>query len=208
LHNFTESTRDLVKDTSNDIKDLNLIETNDEDKTRQRKIEQQKLSKDFQKVLTDFQKAQRLSAEKQREYVDRAKASNVRNDIYGDSDGEEERPLFADNSRRLQLQVVDNELEYNEALISEREDEIRDIEQGIRELNEIFKDLGTLVNEQQSSIDNIESNVTSIVTNVHSAAEQLGKASRYQKSARNRMCCLLLIFVVIGLIVSLGVLAR
>jgi len=184
------------------------METSDENKTRQRKIEQQKLSKDFQKVLTDFQKAQRLSAEKQREYVDRAKASNVRNDIYGDSEGEEEQPLFSDNSRRLQLQVVDNELEYNEALIAEREGEIRDIEQGIRELNEIFKDLGTLVNEQQSSLDNIESNVSSIVTNVHSAADELGKANRYQKKARNRMCCLLLIFVVIGLIVSLGVLVH
>jgi len=185
---------------------LNQMESGDEVKTRQRKIEQQKLSKDFQKVLLDFQKAQRLSAEKQREYVDKAKASNVRNDLYAESD-DDEQPLF-DNTRRLQLQVVDNELEYNESLIAEREDEIREIEQGITELNEIFRDFGTLVNEQQSSIDIIESNVGSVASNVRTAAEELTTASRYQKSARYRMCCLLLIFVVIGLIVSLGVLVH
>jgi syntaxin 7 len=40
-------------------------------------LEQQKLSKDFQKVLADFQKIQRVSASKQREYVDKAKATTA-----------------------------------------------------------------------------------------------------------------------------------
>ena len=47
---------------------------------------------------------------------------------------------------------MDNEIEYNESLIAEREGEIREIEQGINELNEIFRDLGTLVTEQQSML--------------------------------------------------------
>lgn len=38
------------------------------------------MSKDFQKVLVEFQKVQRVSAEKQREFVDRARQINVRND--------------------------------------------------------------------------------------------------------------------------------
>lgn len=46
--------------------------------------------------------------------------------------------------------VVDNELEYNESMIVQREEEIREIEHGITELNEIFRDLGTMVNEQGS----------------------------------------------------------
>lgn len=57
-----------------------------------------------------------------------------------------------DTQRRLQLQALDNEIEYNEVLISEREEEIQGIEQGITELNEIFRDLGMLVNEQESGI--------------------------------------------------------
>jgi len=61
----------------------------------------------------------------------------------------EEQPLIDDSQRRLQLQVIGNEVEYNESLIEEREEEIRGIEQGINELNEVFRDLATLVTEQQ-----------------------------------------------------------
>lgn len=52
---------------------------------------------------------------------------------------------------------MDNEIEYNETLISEREGEIQGIEQGITELNEIFRDLGMLVNEQESGIRKLPS---------------------------------------------------
>lgn len=57
-----------------------------------------------------------------------------------------------DTQRRIQLQALDNEIEYNEVLITEREGEIQGIEQGISELNEVFRDLGMLVNEQDSGI--------------------------------------------------------
>lgn len=63
----------------------------------------------------------------------------------------DDQPLM-DDQRRLQLLVVDNELEYNESMIVQREDEIREIEQGITELNEIFRDLGAMVHEQGSML--------------------------------------------------------
>ena len=55
--------------------------------------------------------------------------------------------------------------------------------------------------------DNIESNVTNITVNVRNAADELTVASRYQRNARNRMCCLLLIFAVVGLVVVLAAVA-
>jgi syntaxin 7 len=48
----------------------------------------------------------------------------------------------------MQAQLSPHELAYQESLIQEREDEIREIETGIHELSEIFRDLGTLVHEQ------------------------------------------------------------
>lgn len=39
----------------------------------QKKLEYQKVSKDFQKLLVEFQKVQRISAEKQREFVYKAR---------------------------------------------------------------------------------------------------------------------------------------
>ncbi|RIB06580.1 hypothetical protein C2G38_2216680 [Gigaspora rosea] len=73
-------------------------------------------------------------AERQREYVDKAKAHNVRNDTYEDDEVViYETPLLInDNQRQLQFQALDNEVEYNESLIAEREGEIREIEQGFR----------------------------------------------------------------------------
>ncbi|RIA95097.1 t-SNARE [Glomus cerebriforme] len=208
LHTITERTRELVKETSSDIKQLSHFQSPSGQNVSLRKLEQQKLSKDFQKTLAEFQKVQRLSAEKQREYVDKAKALNVRNDIYEEDSGiAEEQPLIDDSQQRLKLRVLDNEIEYNESLIAEREGEIREIEQGINELNEIFRDLGTLVTEQQSMLDNIESNVTNIAVNVRNAADELTVASRYQRTARNNMCCLLLVFAIVGLVVVLAALA-
>jgi phenylalanyl-tRNA synthetase alpha subunit len=119
-------------------------------------LEQQKLSKDFQKVLSEFQNIQRLSVSKQREYVDKKKATTaaLQSQVEEEEEVDEQQLLLQqdDAQRRIQIEALDNEIEYNETLISEREGEIQGIEQGITELNEIFRDLGMLVNEQESGI--------------------------------------------------------
>ena len=48
----------------------------------------------------------------------------------------------------MQQQLSPHELAYQESLIHEREQDIREIETGIHELSEIFRDLGTLVEQQ------------------------------------------------------------
>jgi syntaxin 7 len=140
---------------------------------------------------------------------------------------EHEPPVIEDPQRRMQLQALDNEIEYNEALITEREGEIQEIEQGITELNEIFRDLGTLVNEQESGIrmyisfsqpsfvrptfthslspftESIYGNVLNIAQSTRDAASELVIANRHQKNARKNMCCLLLIIVVVACVLTL-----
>lgn len=54
--------------------------------------------------------------------------------------------------QQIQSNALDNEIEYNELLISEREAEIQNIEDGIVELNEIFRNMDLIVNEQESGI--------------------------------------------------------
>ncbi|KAI8342332.1 t-SNARE [Chlamydoabsidia padenii] len=206
LHDVTEATRELIKDSTNDIKSLAQYQTGN--KSRQRKLEQQKLSKDFQKVLADFQKIQRVSASKQREYVDKAKATTamLQSQVAVDeeSQGDQMTTTFVDDTqRRIQLQALDNEIEYNEVLITEREGEIQGIEQGISELNEVFRDLGMLVNEQDSGIQSIYGNVINIAQNTRQAADELTTANRHQKNARKNMCCFLLIIAVVASVLAL-----
>ncbi|KAI7905450.1 t-SNARE [Cokeromyces recurvatus] len=202
LHDVTESTRELIRDTTSDIKLLSQQQISDPKKTRQRKLEQQKLSKDFQKVLAEFQKIQRESISKQREYVDKKKATTAALQSQMD-DEEQEQEQADDTQRRIQIEALDNEIEYNETLIAEREGEIRDIEQGITELNEVFRDLGMLVNEQESGIQSIYGNVLNIAQNTKQATEELTVANRHQKKARKNMCCFMLIITIVACVLAL-----
>ncbi|KAF9585055.1 Zinc phosphodiesterase ELAC protein 2 [Lunasporangiospora selenospora] len=202
LHDLTEETRKRVKSTSEQIKELAAMDT------AVRKLEYQKLSKDFQKVIVEFQKAQRLSAEKQREFVDRARHASIV-DNYEDEDRSEsgDRPLLQDSQRRMQLMVMDNELEYNQSMILQREEEIRGIESGISELNEVFRDLSTMVNDQGGMLDSIENNVTSISMTTHAASEELTTAAVHQRKARKKACYLMLIVAIVTAVVILAILS-
>ncbi|CDR42936.1 CYFA0S10e04016g1_1 [Cyberlindnera fabianii] len=106
----------------------------------------------------------------------------------------------------LEQDVINNEeFVYQQALIREREEEIQNIEHGIQELNDIFRDLGTIVQEQGTMVDNIETNIYSVGQSTRSAAGELKKALRYQRSASKKSCYLLVIIVSILLIVILGI---
>lgn len=192
-----EATRQLVKTTSQGLKQLGQFGSK-----RQRRLEQQKLTGDFQRVLEQFQNIQRVSAEVTREFVDRAK--HAVHEQQQESD--ETSPLLQQQSR-MELAVLDNDVEYNEALINERESEINEIEQGIVELNEVFRDLGTIVGEQQSLLDNIESNVHSVSMNTLGASDQLHTASEHQRRGNKLQFCLLLfaiIFIIVLLLVAIS----
>jgi t-SNARE complex subunit (syntaxin) len=65
----------------------------------------------------------------------------------------------------MQLLMVDNELDFNEAMIGQREQEIQEIEHGITEINEIFKDLGNMVYEQSSLLGKENSTTDPILEN-------------------------------------------
>jgi syntaxin 7 len=63
-------------------------------------------------------------------------------------DGDNADAATMHQTQILQPKLSPHELAYQESLIQEREDEIREIETGMHELAEIFRDLGTLVGEQ------------------------------------------------------------
>jgi hypothetical protein len=123
-----------------------------------------KTSHDFEMSLVAFQRAQQVSAERQRTVV-----QGVRMAVDDDhnacvsfpsvllvltctrqhqgNDSDEDTPGQR-QAQMLQQQLSPHELAYQESLIQEREQEIREIETGIHELAEIFHDLGTLVHQQ------------------------------------------------------------
>jgi len=202
LHNLTEATRDMAKRGSDDLKKLMGLQT----KLPKQKTALQKTSHDFQLSLVAFQRAQQVSAERQRTVVEGAKIAVE--EEQGDSS--EAALSTSPGQQQLQLQqerLSPYELAHQENLIEEREAEIREIETGIHELSEIFRDLGTLVNEQGGMIDNIESNISSIAVDTSGAAEELSTAHDYQRKAGRRAACLLMIIVIVVCIVLLAILS-
>lgn len=96
-------------------------------------------------------------------------------------------------------------MDFQEALIIEREEEIRNIEQGVGDLNVLFRQVAQIVDEQGEQLDDIANNVENVHTDTRQADVENRQAARYQKAARNKSCCLLLILAVIVTIVVLAI---
>lgn len=108
------------------------------------------------------------------------------------------------SQEQLRLASQD-EVDFQDSLIVEREAEIRNIEQGVTELNELFRDVAHIVSEQGEVLDTIAANVDNTRTDTRGADLELRSAARYQKQARSKACCLLLILGVILTIIVLAV---
>ncbi|KAI8996896.1 t-SNARE [Pilobolus umbonatus] len=204
LHDITMATQELVKATTHDIKSLsNYFHISHHKQSKQRRLEQQKLTKDFQTILSHFQTIQKQSMNKQREYVDKVEGTSIM--MQSRDEQEEVSAALMDSHRQQQQQQIDtlnNEVDYNELLISERENEIENIEQGINDLNEVFRDMSMIVNEQESGIQSIYGNIVQIVNYTRQAGDELVVASNYQRRTRRSMCCFLLMITLICSIIS------
>jgi len=204
LHDLTDTTRAMAKRGSEDLKKLSALQAS----LPHQKTALQKTSHDLQLSLVAFQRAQQVSAERQRTVVQGVKlAVDDEQNHPPNPDEPEPTPQEQRQAQILQSQLSPHELAYQESLIQERENEIREIETGIHELAEIFHDLGTLVNQQGGMIDNIELNISSVAVDTQQASQQLTTAAEYQRRAGRRAACLLLILAVVAGVVLLAVLS-
>ncbi|MBA0801133.1 hypothetical protein Gohar_011516, partial [Gossypium harknessii] len=187
LHKTRLHIGQLVKDTSTKLKQASETDHRDE-VSASKKIIDAKLAKDFEAVLKEFQKAQRLAAERETAYtpfVPQAvlPSSNGTSEIdLGSDKGAEQQALLVE-SRRQEVVLLDNEIAFNEAIIEERELGIQEIQQKIGEVNEIFKDLAVLVHEQGALIDDIGTHIENSQAATVQAKSHLVKAAKIQRSS-------------------------
>ncbi|KAK4375186.1 hypothetical protein RND71_005863 [Anisodus tanguticus] len=205
LHKTRLHIGQLVKDTSAKLKQAS--ETDHQvDVSASKKITDAKLAKDFQAVLKEFQKAQRLAAERETAYtpfVPQAvlPSSYTEGEVDATSDKGQEQQALLVQSRRQEVLLLDNEISFNEAIIEEREQGIQEVQQQIGEVNEIFKDLAVLVHEQGTMIDDIGSTIENSHAATAQGRTQLAKAAKTQRSNSSLTCLLLVIFGIVLLIV-------
>lgn len=205
LHKTRLHIGQLVKDTSAKLKEAS--ETDHQAGINpSKKIADAKLAKDFQAVLKEFQKAQRLAAERETAYTPFVPqsvlpSSYTASEVDVSSDKTPEQRALLVESRRQEVLLLDNEIAFNEAVIEEREQGIQEIQQQIGEVNEIFKDLAVLVHDQGAMIDDIGTHIENAQTATAQGKSQLAKASKTQRSNSSLTCLLLVIFGIVLLIV-------
>lgn len=212
VKSLMSQTREQLKQVGEGVKKIQAWE----DVSPSQKFSQTKLSRQFQSTLESFQAVQRLSAEKSRQYVLAARAAIDSGDTADDAVYHASSPTNTRNGQQqeqvplVQQQLAlaeQGEVDFQEMLINEREDDIRNIEQGINDINEIFRDLGTMVTEQGVMIESIEGNVQNTLTNTREASRELTQANNYQKGARKRACMLLMILTIVLSVVLLAIFA-
>lgn len=158
--------------------------------------------REFQSSFSEFQSLQRQALEKQKASVSAARAAAE--DPEGAAHGHSES-LEQQQQQELSRLAVQDEVDFQEALIIEREEEIRNIEQGVGDLNVLFTQVAEMVGQQGEQLDTIADNVENVRVDTRGADYELRSAARYQKNARSKACCLLLVLAVILTIVLLAI---
>eukprot|EP00850_Spirogloea_muscicola_P006324 SM000030S11333 [mRNA] locus=s30:130796:137701:- [translate_table: standard] len=175
IHKARQNIGQLVKETSAKLKDASEVD-HQVPVPANKKLSDAKLAKDFQAILKEFQKAQRIAADRETIYQPFVPAREMTS-----STGQD----HMQQAQQQQVIEIDNELVFNEAIIEERDQGIREIQQQIGEVHEIFKDLAVLIHEQGGMIDDIEANIESGHALTMQANTQLSKAAKSQRSANS-----------------------
>ncbi|XP_019432937.1 PREDICTED: syntaxin-22-like [Lupinus angustifolius] len=203
LHNTRLRILQLVKDTSASLKSFTESDRYAHANANQ-KIEDAKLARDFQTTLQEFQKVQQLASERESTYTPAAPPLPSSSGAGEESvEVDQESQPFITEQKRQEIVLLDNEVSFNEAVIDEREEGIREIEEQIGQANEIFRDLAVLVHEQGVVTDGFQSNIDASAGATTQARVQLSKASKSVKSRTSWCWWVLLIFLVVLVILLL-----
>ena len=181
VHSLLEESRDTFKSVGEGVKKIQTWE----DVTPPQKFKLQKLSKTFATYLASFQTLQRQALEKEK-----ASVSAARSALDSGSTPEGGDPFFQEQQQELTLTRLapQDEVDFQDALIVEREEEIRNIEQGVGDLNVLFQQMAQIVTEQGEVLDTIANNVENVRDDTRGADRELRSAARYQKNARSKAC--------------------
>merc|ERR1711937_733031 len=186
VNNAMDKTRHICQEIGECVKKLQSWE----ELSKQQKYEQTKVSSDFQAALQEFQSLQRRALEKEKASVHAARAA------HDAEPGHATSPSGGHQQEQLQMSAP---------LAVQDEEDFRNIEQGVGDLNVLFRQVAQIVDEQGEQLTSIADNIENVHDDTRHADVETRQAARYQKAARNKGCCLLLILAVILTIVILAV---
>jgi len=149
------------------------------------------LARQFNDILTEFQKVTKLSLQKEREHSFTLSegSSFVNNPGGGRYDS-------------FQAKLQENKID--ELIIQQRNSEIKQIEQNLEELAECFVDVAKTVDEQGEQLTIADKNTAQAAESVSSGVKEVSEAA-YLKSKIRQKKCLILIFTIVLLLIIVAI---
>ncbi|CAG7727616.1 unnamed protein product [Allacma fusca] len=185
-----------IVETTNNLKKLStLIRQNPQGAGKEEQMRVTRLTSDFGSTVqryTDLQK--QIVAKMKVTFLPPSKTS-------GSADDDDQSQLVNNEETQAQAQHLQETLEFEQGMLIEREDRIRQIESDIVDVNDIMRELGTMVHAQGEAVDTIEGNIDGAYHEVEAGTQELQKAASYQTKYRKRLFCLLATGFIILLIV-------
>eukprot|EP00043_Microstomoeca_roanoka_P028948 m.20222 g.20222 ORF g.20222 m.20222 type:complete len:268 (+) comp8836_c0_seq1:133-936(+) len=200
--NSTAQIKTIINDTTTlmqmakqQIEELGRLDGGNAADARNRRQEQHKYRQDLEAASRSFEMAVKQAVAREQDSLNRERAESMRQQGYGNNDAENMSLIEDDRRQELAMQ---QDMRMRTAFIQEREQGIKDLHSQMHQVHEIFQDVAELVQDQGQVLENIEAGMQVTYDRVDQGVVELTKASRYQKSARNKAMCLLVIVVIVA----------
>ncbi|KAF7286538.1 syntaxin 13 [Rhynchophorus ferrugineus] len=182
IHETQSSTNQVVSATTKGINTLkSKISRNDKPK----QLQVEKLEESFCDTVNKYFRLQKELVDKQKAHL--LVAASIEHNVSDDEDNKE---------YQKQAQIT-RDLEFEQEMMIEREQRVRNIEADVLNINDIMRSLESVTFAQGEIIDTLENNIDHAVGNIEEGAEQLIKASTYQNRSRMKLFVLVLIGIII-----------
>jgi len=188
---LTEKITKMYQQTQNKIQRMSQERVKKQEEEVVKKNIQSQLASQLQDLSLEFRKAQKDYLQRLKGKKDKGRTFQIEDDVDDDTNFD---VTFTDRQKMA--------LKGTEDVVTQREADILKIAKSINELAMIFKDLSTLVIEQGTILDRIDYNIEQVQHNTDQAIVDLTKASKTQKSYRNKLCMLLLCIAILIMIVA------
>nr|XP_018917718.1 PREDICTED: putative syntaxin-2 [Bemisia tabaci]XP_018917719.1 PREDICTED: putative syntaxin-2 [Bemisia tabaci]XP_018917720.1 PREDICTED: putative syntaxin-2 [Bemisia tabaci] len=176
------SVNQIIAQMSKDLQKFSALSRSGD---KAQKLQSEKLVNNFKETVQTYSDLQNQVAQKMKSNpLPTVLTMEEENKLNFEAVESDQRQLIA----QKQLQ---NELEFEQSLLLERETRMRQIEGDIIDVNVIMRELGAITRQQNENINSIEGAVESIYDNIERGTEELRKGAEYQVRRRKKNCCLL-----------------
>lgn len=196
VHDIQTGTNQRISTTSKDLQRLTVVVRRGD---KQQKLQVEKLTSDFTHVVQMYSKSQQVIAAKMKQIllVNASQQDDMNRDMIGFGDGGSQQ-----QEQHLRQQQIQRDLRFEQDMLLEREQRVRQIEADVLDVRQIMQELSSITNQQSEVIDTIENTIEHTVSNVESGHTELAKAAEYQNRYRRKVMILLLIAVILGVIIT------